>query len=134
MAAREPSFDEYWTRYVRFHADDRVRKLLFASTSVGLGVAAAGVLTRRLGLLAAASAFAFAPSIVARVAWGKSTASLQGSPLFRVAAALRAWRMTVLGTLQGEIDRLTDEAEPAEDFPDGDPLPRPNMVTDHTLH
>jgi hypothetical protein len=132
--ADAPSFDEYWSRYVRFHADERMRKLQFAATTVGLGVATAGFFMRRLSVVAAASAFAFAPSVFARLAWGKSSESIQGSPLYRVAAAVKAWRMAVNGTLQAEIDRVTApehvSAEPSRD----EPMPRPNMVTDHTLH
>jgi hypothetical protein len=134
MADAPSSFDEYWSRYVRFHADERMRKLQFASTTVGLGVAATGLLLRRLSVVAAASAFAFAPSVFARLAWGKSSEPIQGSPLYRVAAAVKAWRMTVNGTLQAEIDRVSTPERPVEEPSREERLPRPNMVTDHTLH
>jgi hypothetical protein len=130
-----PNFDAYWRRYVAVHADPRVRRVQFVSTSVGIGIAACGVLTRRLSLIAAASAFAFVPTFVARVAWGQTTESIRERPLFRVAAALKAWKMTVQGTMQAEVDRVMQGTPPPpEDDSRDAPIPRPNMVTDHTLH
>lgn len=131
------SFDEYWARYVRFHADPRLRRLQFAATSLGLGVAVSGVLTRRLSLLGAATSFAFVPAIVARALWGRDTSPIEGHPLYRIVAAVRAWHLTLVGTMQAEVERASAAAgvSGAGDVPShGDEFPRPNMVTDHTLH
>jgi hypothetical protein len=128
-------FAEYWARYVRYHADPRVRRLQFAATTVGIGVAVSGVLTRRLSLIALATAFAFAPAAVARAVWGKDTGDLHGAPLYRVASALKAWRLTLSGGMQAEVERVSGDPVAAPEAPqEADPIPRPNMVTDHTLH
>jgi hypothetical protein len=128
-------FAEYWARYVRYHADPRVRRLQFAATTVGIGVAVSGVLTRRPSLIALATAFAFAPAAVARVVWGKDTSDLHGAPLYRMAAALKAWGLTLSGAMQAEVGRVSGDPVAAPESPhEADPIPRPNMVTDHTLH
>jgi hypothetical protein len=128
-------FAEYWARYVRYHADVRVRRLQFAATTIGIGVAVSGVLARRPSLLALASAFAFAPAAVARAAWGKDPSAIHGAPLYRIVAALKAWRLTLSGHMQAEVERVAEERVAAPEEPSSaDPFPRPNMVTDHTLH
>jgi hypothetical protein len=128
-------FAEYWARYVRYHADVRVRRLQFAATTVGIGVAISAIVTRRASFMALASAFAFAPAAVSRAVWGKDPTDLHGAPLYRIAAALKAWRLTLSGDMQAEIDRVSGERAAAPEEPsEADPIPRPNMVTDHTLH
>jgi hypothetical protein len=128
-------FAEYWDRYVRYHSDDRVGRLQFAATTVGIGVAVTGVLARRPSLIALASAFAFAPAAVARTLWGKDPSVIHGVPLYRIGAALKAWRLTLVGGMQAEVERVAGAAPAAPEAPpEAEPIPRPNMVTDHTLH
>lgn len=135
MNDASPGFSEYWARYVLFHADARVRRLQFAATTLGVGFAVTGVLTRRVSFVALASAFAFAPAAIARAVWGKDPAPLRGAPLHRIVAALKAWHLTLVGAMQSEIERVSAGREGTPGEPsEADPMPRPNMVTDHTLH
>lgn len=135
MTDASRGFAEYWARYLRYHADTRVRRLQFAATTIGLGVAVTGVLTRKISLLALASSFAFAPAGVARALWGKDAAELHGAPHYRIVAALRAWHLALTGQIESELARVTaQEGESAGDTADEGAIPRPNMVTDHTLH
>jgi hypothetical protein len=136
MTHASRGFAEYWVRYVRYHADARVRHLQFASTTVGIGVAVSGVLTRRLSLVALASAFAFAPGPIAHALWGKDPAELRGAPHHRVVAALKAWYLALTGAMGSEVERVCaqEQGHEAETPGDEQAMPRPNMVTDHTLH
>lgn len=133
MTLPSVTFDEYWDLFVRAHAEPSVRRVHFVATSAGLGVAAVGVLTRRVTLLLVATAVAFVPPWAARKAGGPRT-TLPFHPAYAALASARMWRMTLVGTMSAEVVRvLRTDVEDAPDSDDG-PLPRPNMVTDHTLH
>jgi hypothetical protein len=105
----------------------------FIAVSAGLGVVAVGALTRRVSLLAAGAAVAFVAPWAARKL-GDPGATLPFQPAYATLASARMWRMTLVGTMSAEVVRvLRSEVDEAPES-DGGPLPRPNMVTDHTLH
>ena len=151
MAANARSFEEYWLAFVRAHSHPSTRRLVFAAVSAGIGSAAAGVLVRKPLLLLLSPFIAFGPTLFAQKIAGAAPVLAAAHPLFYVLSSLKMWRMTLKGTIEGEVaramaverdaDRGTrawrtgqpqregeGEAEEAEAYP------RPNMVTDHTLH
>jgi hypothetical protein len=133
MISPSLTFDEYWDLFVRAHADPRVRRVHFVAVSAGLGCAVLGVLTRRAALLLAAPAVAFVPSWALRRLGGPGS-SLPFHPPYAALASAKLWRLTVLGAMSHEVARVLREEPDEPPESSGGPLPRPNMVTDHTLH
>lgn len=125
------SFDEYWEHYVRVSSDPAIRRAHFATTSAALGCAALGLVSRRLLVLLLSPAVGAVPLVLARRLLGAGPLP-HGPVVFLALAAIRAWRLELLGRMDAEIARLMPPGSYEE--PPGSPVPRPNMVTDHTLH
>lgn len=139
MAAENRTFDEYWDTFVRAHAAPSLRRLSFLATSAGLGAGAAFLLTRRIAFLLLAPVVAFAPPWFARRLAGVPADLVSPQPLHFAKASLKLWHLTLIGEMEAEVARVTGSVAPdvegADDEGDeGGELPRPNMVTDHTLH
>jgi hypothetical protein len=144
MASGGPTFDEYWLAFVRAHFRPSTRRLVCASVNAAIGSAAIGVLARRPLLLLLAPVIAFTPSLIARKIEGAAAGSASASahPLFYALSSLKMWHMTISGTMEAEVSRIMAEehaADSAAPHASGGgsaeaPYPRPNMVTDHTLH
>jgi hypothetical protein len=132
MSESSLSFDEYWALFVRAHASPFVRRVHFVSVTAALGCAALGILTRRRGLVLAASAVAVVPPWAARKFESGAALPPPLHPLLTLLATTKMWQMTLAGTMDQEVARLAG-AEP-ETEPVDRTHPRPNMVTDHTLH
>jgi hypothetical protein len=133
MSASPPTFDDYWAVFVRAHASAVVRRVHFISVSAALGCAALGLATRRGALLLAAPVIAVVPSVIARRLAGGDV-RLPRYPLYGVAAGLKMWRMTLEGRMDAEVERIFGSEPEGPGEGAAPPVPRPNMVTDHTLH
>jgi len=133
MSADSLSFEEYWDAFVRAHASPSLRRLSFAATSAGIGAATAFLITRRSVFLVLSPVLAFVPTWLARKLAGETAELLHEQPLFFAAASLKLWHMTLIGAIEEEVARATSMSPAYERFVDEE-LPRPNMVTDHTLH
>jgi hypothetical protein len=139
MASVAPTFEEYWLAFVRAHSRPSTRRLVYATMSAGIGAAAIGVLTRRPFLLLLAPVIAFAPSLIAQKVAGSTPPLGSMHPVFHALSSLKMWHMTVSGTMESEVVRImaeerdVDRAAPERTSPEPH-YPRPNMVTDHTLH
>ena len=127
-------FDDYWLLFVRAHERAIVRRVQAVAVTAGLGCAALGVVTRKLGLVVAAPAVALVPTWVLR-RLGRG-AELPFHPAFHVVASLKMWSMTLASSMDAEVARVADASrETPSDLADDDRShPPPNMVTDHTLH
>lgn len=147
MAVNARTFEAYWLAFVRAHSHPSTRRLVFAAVSAGIGSAAAGVLARKPLLLLLSPFIAFGPTLFAQKIAGKAPVLAAAHPVFYVLSSLKMWRMTLKGTIDGEVARAMAEertADRAARAPqtgsrrEGEeaeaPYPRPNMVTDHTLH
>ena len=141
MASWALTFDEYWLAFVRAHFRPSTRRLVCASMNAAIGSAAIGVFARRPILLLLAPVIAFTPSLIAQKIAGTATPFGSGHPLFYGLSCLKMWRMTISGTMEAEVTRVMAEARDADGAPPPPspgspeaPYPRPNMVTDHTLH
>jgi hypothetical protein len=133
MSADTLSFEEYWVAFVRAHASPSLRRLSFASMSAGIGAATAFLLTRRSVFLLLSPFVAFVPPWLARKLAGEEAALHHDHPLFYAAANFKLWHMTLTGAMEAEVGRIM-ASMPFEPPFDDEELPRPNMVTDHTLH
>jgi len=131
MQPAAQSFEEYWVGFVRAHVRSTTRRVQFVATSLGLASALAGLLWKRGVLVVLAPAVAWIPTRVAQRAFEAGAQRPPVDPVFEVAANLKMWRMTLTGTMQAEVDRLTAESGRPAERPS---TPEPNMVTDHTLH
>jgi len=142
MASGAPTFDEYWLAFVRAHFRPSTRRLVCAAMNAAIGSAAIGVLARRPLLLLLAPVIAFTPSIIARKIAGTAPPLGSAHPLFYALSSLKMWHMTIAGTMEAEVSRVMAEEHAADGVPPRPgsssspeaPYPRPNMVTDHTLH
>lgn len=133
MSAGSLSFEEYWDVFVRAHASPSLRRLTFAATSAGIGAMTVFLITRRAVFLVLSPVVAFVPPWLACKLAGETTELLHAHPLFLAAASLKLWHLTLTGAIEAEVVRVTMASPPYEPFVDEE-LPRPNMVTDHTLH
>jgi hypothetical protein len=133
MSTESLSFEAYWDAFVRAHASPSLRRLSFAATSAGIGAATAFFITRRAVFLVLSPVVAFVPTWLARKLAGETAEVGPAHPLFFAAASLKLWHLTLTGALEAEVVRVTMASPPYEPFVDEE-LPRPNMVTDHTLH
>lgn len=100
--------------------------------SAGIGTATAFLLTRRSVFLVLSPLVAFVPPWVARKLAGEPEALHRGYPLFFAAANFKLWHLTLTGAMEAEVERIM--ASVPFEPPFDEELPRPNMVTDHTLH
>jgi len=85
---------------------------------------------RRGLLVVLAPAVVWIPTWIARRAFEDDASRRPFHTVFEVAANLRMWRMTLAGAMDAEVERLAADRQPTE----REAAPRPNMVTDHTLH
>jgi hypothetical protein len=130
-------FGEYWDEYVRLHQSVLARRIHFVAVSAGLAFAALGIVTGRLSLLASAPVVGSVPGFVVRRAEGEGSLPQASRPvLFAFVASLRMWRLTLHGEMQAEVARVLRTAwqESPAAAADEETFPRPNMVTDQTLH
>ncbi|HEX4340279.1 MAG TPA: Mpo1-like protein [Polyangiaceae bacterium] len=133
MTTDGATFDEYWATFVRAHAAPSLRRLSFVAMSAGLATATAFLFTRRALLLLLAPVVAFTPPLMARKLAGDDSSLAAEHPLFFAAASLKMWHLTLTGAMAAEVGRVTASDTPFSPT-EGDVFPRPNMVTDHTLH
>jgi hypothetical protein len=137
MAEGISAFDDYWNEFVHAHRAPTARKFLFAAVSAGIGSALVGLVTRRPTLVLLAPVIAFLPPWLARR--GQQGPSDDAHPLYFALASLKMWHKVLMGAADAECERVADGEPPevAEDESvrqDEASFPRPNMVTDHTLH
>lgn len=131
VAVMEQTFEEYWARFVRAHVHRATRRVQFVATSLGLASVFAGLVFRRGVLVVLAPAVAWVPTWLAQRTFEDGATRTPLHAMFEAAANLKMWRMTLAGTMDAEVERLAAADEPRSH---GEGTPRPNMVTDHTLH
>jgi hypothetical protein len=89
------SFDDFFRYYISQHSKPATRWVHFASTHAGAGLALAGILRRRPGLLLAAPLATYGPAFLSH--WfieGNSPVTLKGNVLWAMRGDLRMiWTM-----------------------------------------
>jgi hypothetical protein len=129
MSDRIESFEEFWPYYVRQHSKKLTRQLHFVGTTLALGCAAAGLVTRRRWLLLLAPVVGYGPAFLSHFLVEKNRPATFRYPAWSLAADFIMWGKTLAGTMDDEVtavlevDRIRDETEV-----------RTNMATDGTLH
>ncbi|MGZ3424460.1 MAG: Mpo1-like protein [Polyangiales bacterium] len=111
MADDIKSFEEFWPHYVRAHSSKGNRRLHFVGTSTALGLAAYGVLARKLW------PFLVAPVVGYGCAWighffieGNVPATF-GHPAWSLKADFVMWKKILDGTMDAEVEKYA-QAEP----------------------
>lgn len=104
------SFEEFWPYYVSQHRNATCRKLHFAGTTMALGLVAASPLFP--------PALAMAPVVGYGLAWIGHFAFEKNRPAswyslkhfaWSLRGDLRMWRMTLVGDMEAEVERIEDE-------------------------
>jgi hypothetical protein len=136
MADHSGSFEDYWVEFVRAHRSPESRRVRFVAMTAGFALSVVAAVSRKAGLFAAALAVAAVPGIGALRTVRADGTSLPARVSFAAMANLRMWQLTLLGTMDAEVRRVLGDESPASAAAEegGEPLPKPNMVTDHTLH
>lgn len=109
------TFDDFWPFYVREHSNKQNRQLHFVGTTLALGLAAGGLLTKRRWMLLAAPVagygFAWAGHYLVE---GNKPATFQ-HPLWSLRADFKMWSMMVRGEMDAEVERvLQSDAVPVQ--------------------
>jgi hypothetical protein len=100
------SFEEFWPHYVKAHSRKATRQLHFAGTTAALTLAAAGILTRRLSLIALAPIVGYGCAWVGHFFIEGNTPATFGHPVWSLRADLLMWKMTLEGTMDDEVERV----------------------------
>ncbi len=128
---RFETFEEFWPYYVREHSKRLTRRFHFVGTTVAVGCAAAGLLTRHKWLLAVAPVAGYGPAWFSHFFIEKNKPATFDYPTYSLIADFIMWKKMIDGTMDAEVERAMAQ-EPIE--MDDDPEIRTNMATDGTLH
>ena len=105
------TFEDFWPFYVREHANKQNRQLHFVGTTLALGLAAGGLLTKRRWMLLAAPVAGYGFAWVGHfLVEGNRPATFE-HPLWSLRGDFKMWTMMVRGEMDAEVERvLRDEA------------------------
>jgi hypothetical protein len=96
----DASFEEFWPRYLRAHADPRTRALHVAGTLAGTAIVLAAVATRKPWLAAVGLAAGYGPAWFAHAFIEHNRPETFSAPV----ASLRADYLMAWHVLRGTID------------------------------
>lgn len=130
MSERIESFEEFWPFYVRQHSKKLTRQLHFVGTTLAVGCAALGLLTRRRWLLLAAPVAGYGPAWLSHFLVEKNRPATFSYPAWSLAADFIMWGKMLAGTMDDEVAAVleVERARAAE------VNVRTNMATDGTLN
>jgi len=113
------SFDEFWPFYVHEHSKKTTRWLHFAGTTMALGAAVAGVLTRRARYLLLAPVLGYGPAWVGHFFVERNTPATFEHPLWSLQADFVMYSKMWAGTMDAEVERvMADYAAQRDDASD----------------
>jgi hypothetical protein len=101
------TFDEFWLHYVRAHEKRATRNLHFVRTSAAMACLAGGLLLRKPLLLALAPLAGYGPAWLGHFFIEKNRPATLAHPLWSLQADLLMWSMTLAGTMDAEVERVT---------------------------
>ena len=110
MEKRFTSFAEFWPYYVSQHRDPTCRRLHFVGTSIAIGCVAVSPVFPPA--LVAAPVFGYGLAWIGHLAFEKNKpASWRSAKHFwwSLKGDLRMWRMTIVGDMAAEVERVEDE-------------------------
>lgn len=119
---RYQSFEEFWPFYVREHSKKLTRQFHFVGTTVALGFAVGGLLTRHKWLLLAAPVAGYGPAWFSHFFIEKNRPATFTYPKWSLMADFVMWSKMLDGTMDAEVARvlaeeLGEEAEAAPVVP-----------------
>jgi len=103
-------FEEFWPRYLRAHASPSTRAIHVAGTLAGVGLAVAGVATRRPALLAAALVAGYGPAWLSHLLIERNRPETFSEPLLSFQADFAMVGHLMRGTLGRELDDALGKA------------------------
>ena len=101
------SFEEFWPFYLREHSKKANRALHFAGTTAAMAILAASAVARRPAWLLAAPVVGYGLSWVGHFFIEQNRPATFRYPAWSFRGDLRMWAMTVQGTLDAELERVT---------------------------
>lgn len=101
------SFEEFWPSYVRAHADRTNRTLHFIGTTLAVGSAVAGLLTRRPSLLLAAPVLGYGLAWIGHFGVEGNTPATFKHPLWSLKGDFVMWWKIAAGQMDAEVERAT---------------------------
>jgi hypothetical protein len=114
MADKISDFESFWPYYIGEHRDPTTRRLHTVGTTAALGCLAAFALTRKRSLLLAGLVGGYGPAWVSHFFIEKNRPATFTYPLWSLRADLRMFRLTLLGQIDAEIERILGEQATAE--------------------
>ena len=108
------SFEQFWPYYVREHSKKTTRALHFIGTTVAMGCVAAGVLSKKRWLLALAPIVGYGPAWIGHFFVEKNRPATFDYPVWSFQADLKMWRMTLLGSMDAEVERVLADSNPPD--------------------
>lgn len=109
MAEKITDFESFWPYYIGEHRDASTRRLHTIGTTAALGCLTAFALTRKRSLLLAALVGGYGPAWVSHFFIEKNRPATFTYPLWSLRADLRMFRLTLLGQIDAEIERILGE-------------------------
>ncbi|MCU0685104.1 MAG: DUF962 domain-containing protein [Polyangiaceae bacterium] len=109
MAEKITDFESFWPYYIGEHRDASTRRLHTVGTTVALGCLAAFALTRKRSLLLATLVGGYGPAWVSHFFIEKNRPATFTYPLWSLRADLRMFRLTLLGQIDAEVERILGE-------------------------
>jgi hypothetical protein len=131
---RYETFEEFWPFYVREHSNPLTRKFHFVGTTLAIGCAVGGALTRHRWLLLAAPVAGYGPAWISHFFIEKNRPATFTYPRWSLIADFVMWKKMLDGTMDAEVERCLalgrDEAASVDE-----PTPFPaTPATDGTLN
>ncbi|MBK7584268.1 MAG: DUF962 domain-containing protein [Myxococcales bacterium] len=130
MKKRIESFEEFWPFYVRQHSRKLTRQFHFVGTTLAVGCAAAGLLSRSRALLLAAPVAGYGPAWFSHFFVEKNRPATFSYPAWSLAADFIMWGKMLAGTMDDEVAAVLE----VERVASVESSVRPNMATDGTLN
>ncbi len=113
VASRVVSFDAFWLRYLRDHADPRTRHLHHAGMALALGsIMTAFTVGPMLPFLIAAPLMAYGLAWFSHAVYEHNTPTAFGHPYWSLISSFRMFGLSLLGRLRAELDRAGVSVRP----------------------
>lgn len=100
-------FKEFWPYYLREHSNRTNRALHFAGTTLVLATAAAALIARRPAWLLGAPVLGYGFAWVGHFFIEHNRPATFKHPLWSLQGDFKMWAMTIAGTLDAELDRVS---------------------------
>lgn len=115
MAEKYSDFESFWPYYIGEHRDPTTRRLHAIGTTAALGCLGAFALTRKPAFLLASLVSGYGPAWVSHFFVEKNRPATFTYPLWSLRADMRMFRLTLLGQIDAEVERILGEEAKAKE-------------------